>query len=691
MSQTYNSKLQKMRYVIKLYTAFLILIFFLLNSTSAHSQIITNVSATSGNSYTLGKLVAGTTVYSDRTYEATSVPASLNNATFIKTPNDDKASKATALLSFTLTQNATVYVAYDPRATALPAWLSSWQKLASQLGINDPNISNLVLYSKNFVAGKVTLGGNLASPAAGALNMYLVIALAQTQYNLSVTIHGNGTVTKNPNQASYTSGTSVSLTAKPATGAHFTGWSGAASGTLNPLTITMDANKSVTATFAASSSQPSIITHPVSIYDNDVSGGPAGISRKVTVKNTGTAVLSLSSVNITGTNTNQFVLSGLPGFPKNINAGDSVSFSVAFNPTSTGLKTASINIKSNDPAKPSIAIPLRALGTSGLGGANEPSLQAILNLLQIQANAGDDDIATAVINSNTTLQKAPLLGDEVSIQQFQKAGVGNVTITPLAVFGPTTNSTVVGMGWYRSGNASSTSEMFSVSNNPVSNGQTVNVNFTGTLSFDPGSNAFGFYSRWPYFNNRHLYSEDSLNTFAGSVPHHVRVYPYKKNGTSIPNSYLVAFEETTSKLDYQDIIFLVNNVKKSMVNSATLNAVKVYSGKKSAADTGITFQNLAVAADKNNVSVYEFQKPEIFPNPLHDNFTLKFPKRYRGIYHIQLMDITGRKYDLGETKLNTGVSLLNINISKLSLKPGLYFLRINSTADNADLLKVVIQ
>jgi uncharacterized repeat protein (TIGR02543 family) len=58
-----------------------------------------------------------------------------------------------------------------------------------------------------------------------------------------------GTVTKTPDQATYTSGTVVTLTATPASGYTFTGWSGGLSGTTNPVAITMDANKTVTATF----------------------------------------------------------------------------------------------------------------------------------------------------------------------------------------------------------------------------------------------------------------------------------------------------------------------------------------------------------------------------------------------------------------------------------------------------------
>jgi uncharacterized repeat protein (TIGR02543 family) len=60
----------------------------------------------------------------------------------------------------------------------------------------------------------------------------------------------NGTVTKSPDAAQYDSGTAVSLTAAPAPGYQFTGWSGGLTGTTNPGSITMTGAKSVTATFA---------------------------------------------------------------------------------------------------------------------------------------------------------------------------------------------------------------------------------------------------------------------------------------------------------------------------------------------------------------------------------------------------------------------------------------------------------
>ncbi|MDQ4139425.1 MAG: Ig-like domain-containing protein [Bacteroidota bacterium] len=137
--------------------------------------LISYLLAQSPRLYALSQLTVGTALYTDRMYEATSVPEFLNGAPFIKTPNDDKGNKSPELLSFELSQEATVYVAYDPLAQVLPAWLSDWQKTSESIGLNDPRIDRLHLYSKVFPAGPVILGGNLARPAEGSKNMYIVI------------------------------------------------------------------------------------------------------------------------------------------------------------------------------------------------------------------------------------------------------------------------------------------------------------------------------------------------------------------------------------------------------------------------------------------------------------------------------------------------------------------------------------
>lgn len=56
--------------------------------------------------------------------------------------------------------------------------------------------------------------------------------------------------------SSYTIGTNATLTATPATGYVFSGWTGNASGTSNPLTLLMNTDKTVGAAFAPDSSDP---------------------------------------------------------------------------------------------------------------------------------------------------------------------------------------------------------------------------------------------------------------------------------------------------------------------------------------------------------------------------------------------------------------------------------------------------
>ncbi len=72
-----------------------------------------------------------------------------------------------------------------------------------------------------------------------------------TIYTLATSVIGSGSVAVSPEQTAFAPGTTVTLTATPADACQlFTGWSGGATGTTNPLTIVMDGNKAITATFA---------------------------------------------------------------------------------------------------------------------------------------------------------------------------------------------------------------------------------------------------------------------------------------------------------------------------------------------------------------------------------------------------------------------------------------------------------
>ncbi|MBI5218958.1 MAG: hypothetical protein HY958_08520, partial [Bacteroidia bacterium] len=123
----------------------------------------------------------------------------------------------------------------------------------------------------------INMNANKSVTANFAINIYTLTVIAV-----------NGTVTKSPNQPTYTYGITVQLTATPSTGYGFVGWSGDLTGSANPVTITMDANKNITANFTL---------NPPTISGFTPANGPIG----TTVTITGTSFISVTSVKFNGT------------------------------------------------------------------------------------------------------------------------------------------------------------------------------------------------------------------------------------------------------------------------------------------------------------------------------------------------------------------------------------------------------
>ena len=94
--------------------------------------------------------------------------------------------------------------------------------------------------------------------AAGSQNPVTIIITRDMQvtahfepprYTLTTQVVGQGSIQRDPNQATYYHGEQVELRAVPAVGWRFTGWSGDLSGSINPKTLTITGDAQVTATF----------------------------------------------------------------------------------------------------------------------------------------------------------------------------------------------------------------------------------------------------------------------------------------------------------------------------------------------------------------------------------------------------------------------------------------------------------
>ena len=129
--------------------------------------IIANLNRTS---YQVEHLDVGDAYYIDRDYTLASVPDTLTDLLWIRTANDDKLHKDDDFLSFTLQQDAILYVGYDAQMPSTPEWIQDWEKMDEQVMDSRGAVFNM--YKKQFFTGDISLGGNSGTTDD---NMYIVL------------------------------------------------------------------------------------------------------------------------------------------------------------------------------------------------------------------------------------------------------------------------------------------------------------------------------------------------------------------------------------------------------------------------------------------------------------------------------------------------------------------------------------
>jgi hypothetical protein len=283
----------------------------------------------------------------------------------------------------------------------------------------------------------------------------------------------------------------------------------------------------------------------------------------LTLTNTGHRTLALNSISIGGADASEFSVRR-KGVPTSLAPGASVSLKISFTPTATAVRGASLDVASNDPDAPLLSIALRGLGTGGLFNSGEPSLQRILDTLQIPVSVGDTDTSTSHLDG-------PGASEEIPMQLLKKAGPGVVRITPLAAFS-WDFAPVADFGWFKARGPVVTRELFNI---PGGNAQTVMPTSAGVTTFDPGSINFGLYSNWPVEQHGNVFTQDALNTWDTTTDnkHKVRFYPYRKaSGKTVPNTYVMAIEQAFNS-DFQDGVLLIENVLPYNAVTAPINLV----------------------------------------------------------------------------------------------------------------------
>ncbi len=129
------------------------------------------------------------------------------------------------------------------------------------------------------------------------------------------------------------------------------------------VTVTSDAsNPTLTIPLSGTGVAPGALTaNPTSLSFGSVQVG-SNSSLSETVTNTGGSSVTISQVGISGTG---FTLSGITA-PVTLTAGQSVTFSVKFAPTSAGSVSGNVTITS-DASNPTFTVPLSGTGTAAVG------------------------------------------------------------------------------------------------------------------------------------------------------------------------------------------------------------------------------------------------------------------------------------------------------------------------------------
>ncbi len=311
-----------------------------------------------------------------------------------------------------------------------------------------------------------------------------------------------------------------------------------------------------------SSATPSLTLSTTQMVFSYSQGQTSGV-QYLTLTNTGRVAITMGSITLSGGDLHRFTLT-TKYVPKTLVPGAAAGVRVYFTPFDLKVAGTTLSVASSASKKP-YTVALRGIGTKGFYEPSEPSLQWIFDAYQIPVRTGDLDPTTGTIEPGGT-------SDEVAMQLLQPAGAGAVRTRLLAVFSYKT-SPVVNVGWYEGGNGT-LHQQFAVS---AGSDQSTAPGYTGSMKFYP-TTPFGLYGSFPGQPHGPVDSQDSLNTW--DIPeqdadhgHKVRFYPYKDTkGHAIADTYIVAMEESFND-DFQDVVFIVSNVKPATVGAATPFAV----------------------------------------------------------------------------------------------------------------------
>ncbi len=151
------------------------------------------------------------------------------------------------------------------------------------------------------------------------------------------------------------------------------------------------------------------------------------VTKTFVIQNTGTGILNISGINMTGTNAGDFIILGSPSYPYTIAASASKIFTVQFTPALLGNRSATVNIQNSDYNES-----LYDFAIQGAGAAPEINLQGntvtILDGSNTLNTSNNTDFGSVIYNNAITKTFV-----------IQNTGTGTLNISSIAITGATSS------------------------------------------------------------------------------------------------------------------------------------------------------------------------------------------------------------------------------------------------------------
>jgi hypothetical protein len=123
-------------------------------------------------------LKVGDVIFGDRSFAIVTLPAAYAGSTWISTAADSKKCAEKVLVTFKVTKDATVLVAFDDRVLSgmKPGWLAGWVDTNDNITDDGSTQVTYSLLKKSFPANSIVeLGPNTESGTSGGCIDYFVI------------------------------------------------------------------------------------------------------------------------------------------------------------------------------------------------------------------------------------------------------------------------------------------------------------------------------------------------------------------------------------------------------------------------------------------------------------------------------------------------------------------------------------